>query len=110
MVTKSKKRMDNSILTRILQIYLSDFFKIKEGNVIVIQYLFPYCCTLFIRQYEFLRQAAINIFTLLTASPSTTTQTSHAGDATRNALLDIATIQQKTVYRSPPPKPITTAP
>ena len=41
---------------------------------------------------DYLRQAATDIITLLTAPPSTTTVTLEAGDPTRNALLKIATI------------------
>ena len=59
---------------------------------------------------NFLRQAAMDIITLLTAPPSTTTPSLQAGDVTRNALLDIATILHRTVDLPSPPKPITTAP
>ena len=41
---------------------------------------------------NFLRQAATDIITILTAPPSTTTPSLQAGDVTKNALLDIATI------------------
>ena len=41
---------------------------------------------------DFLRQAATDIITILTAPPSTTTPALQAGDPTRNALLEIATV------------------
>ena len=41
---------------------------------------------------HFLKQAASDIITILTTPPSTTTPSLQAGDTTKNALLDIATI------------------
>lgn len=43
---------------------------------------------------DFLRQAAQDIISLLTHPPSTIIPSLHAGDTTRNALLDLATILQ----------------
>ena len=41
---------------------------------------------------DFLRQAATDIISILTAPPSTTAPSLQAGDPTRNALLEIATV------------------
>ena len=60
---------------------------------------------------DFLRQAATDIITILTTSPSTTTPSLQAGDVTKNALLDIATILHRADdLPSPPLNDITTAP
>ena len=60
---------------------------------------------------DFLRQAAMDIISILTAPPSTTTPSLQAGDVTRNALLDIAQILHRAEdLPTPPTKEITTAP
>ena len=54
---------------------------------------------------DFLRQAATDIITILTAPPSTTAPSLQAGDPTRNALLEISTVlnrAEKLHVTSPP--------
>ena len=49
---------------------------------------------------DYLQQAATDIISILTNPPNTTIPSLQAGDSTRNALLDLATILNKT---TPPP-------
>ena len=54
---------------------------------------------------DFLRQAATDIISILTAPPSTTAHSLQAGDPTRNVLLEIATVlnrAEKLPVTSPP--------